>query len=554
MEKWAITIEDVLSRDVFRNAKLVAGLIGVQREIKWTHILEAGDIESFINGGELILTTGSGIQFDSPEGIPYIEKLKNKNVAGICIELGTNIKKIHPDIIQYGNDHNFPLIVFNEIVKFVDITQDLHTLIINNHHHMLSQLNIFSKTVNELSLLPNGILKILKELYLHMNIDILFMTDDTKNYYYPPKAKDDCDFFQTLIEKTSSTKQYGKFLQDSHYYLIFPIKGLGHTWGYLCLKHKSSELDEFSFSLIDRANLAIAQIMLRNRTIEERKQNQEEDIIRRLIQGKNCDGTEIQKVLPAPAKNLNYRLFLIQNHNFETNTNREDWEEIKLQQSIIIRSLFRKGGCIPAISISKDKIVVIASFYKNDKAEKDTDRFQKISEEIKRIEEKNIFYGNQCTIGISNLKQDYNTLDSSYREAKNVILIQSFNLIQTYFYENIGVYRVLLEMLEHDSLHTFVQEYLGPILNYDKQTKGELLLTLSTYLQCLGSKKLTAERLYIVRQTLYHRLEKISNLLGEDFMNPVNRQAIELAVTAYHLLEYKELQKEGTSHRTLVFS
>ena len=35
---------------------------------------------------------------------------------------------------------------------------------------------------------------------------------------------------------------------------------------------------------------------------------------------------------------------------------------------------------------------------------------------------------------------------------------------------------------------------------------------------CNGSKKETAEQLYVVRQTLYHRLEKLEELLGTDFM------------------------------------
>ena len=85
MEKWSIQVKDVLSRDLFQHAVVVAGKNGLHREIKWTHILESGDMESFINGGELILTTGSGVKFDSPEGLSHLDKLLNKNVAGICI-------------------------------------------------------------------------------------------------------------------------------------------------------------------------------------------------------------------------------------------------------------------------------------------------------------------------------------------------------------------------------------------------------------------------------------------------------------------------------------
>ena len=39
------------------------------------------------------------------------------------------------------------------------------------------------------------------------------------------------------------------------------------------------------FSLLDRAALAITQILLRNRTIEERKQKMEDEFVRNLLNG-----------------------------------------------------------------------------------------------------------------------------------------------------------------------------------------------------------------------------------------------------------------------------
>ena len=55
------------------------------------------------------------------------------------------------------------------------------------------------------------------------------------------------------------------------------------------------------------------------------------------------------------------------------------------------------------------------------------------------------------------------------------------------------------------------------------------------YLQCKGSKTETAEQLHIVRQTLYHRIDKIYELIGNDFMDPYKRQAIEVAISAYEI-------------------
>lgn len=69
-----------------------------------------------------------------------------------------------------------------------------------------------------------------------------------------------------------------------------------------------------------------------------------------------------------------------------------------------------------------------------------------------------------------------------------------------------------------------------------KKNNGQLLETLEVYLQTNGSKQETARRLYIVRQTLYHRIRKIESLLGEDFMNGEKRLALEFMLLARKFL------------------
>ncbi|MGJ9457431.1 PucR family transcriptional regulator [Oceanobacillus sp. CF4.6] len=536
MNQWKVTIKDVLSREIFKSSKLVAGEGGLNREIKWTHILEMKEFESFVNGEELILTTGTHIQLDSTDSIPLIEKLIKKNVSGICIELGTNVNKIDPEVIQFVNKQDFPIIVFEQIVKFVDITQDLHTLIINHHHQMLIKLNTISIKFNEHSLSPNGIIKILKDLYLFFNCEVLLITDETKTFYYPPNLKKRNKYIHSLIEEPITLKPYKHYLLEDEQYTVFPIKGLGHSWGNLCLQVGHINLDEFAFSIIDRASLAIAQIMLRDRTIEERKQNQEEEIVQNLLYGKH-HSAEINKVLPTPAHNLYYRLFLIETTNSsDINRNETDWEEVKLQRSIIVKSIFKKQGFFPLLLVTKDHIAAIASFYMSKETKKDTERFMHVLRDLKNLQDKNILNYEKCDFGISSLENDFTFMVKSYKEAKNVLLIQKSNISNVLFYEQIGVYRILIDLFNNGDLDAYVHDYLGAILDYDKRTKSELLETLSTYLNCMGSKKETAERLFIVRQTLYHRLEKIEELLGENFREPSNRQALELAISALNLL------------------
>ncbi|MEN1968725.1 PucR family transcriptional regulator [Lentibacillus sp. N15] len=532
ISKFELTIRDVLQRKTFKNAKVIAGDKGLNKQVKWTHILETNQFDSLINGGELILTTGAGLKLGSST---EFRNLMNRNAAGICIEIGTHVDHISDEIIHLANEYHFPIIIFKCFVKFVDITQDLHSLIIDQHHQMLNQLNELSTKFNELSLLPNGILKILQELHTYLKKGALYITDETRSYYYPPEIKYIEENIRKRFSDLDDHQPKDKLITlDEERYALVPVKGLGQIWGYLCLPVEGNIMEEFLFSVMDRAALAIAQIMLRNRTIEERKQNREDKIVRDLLHGKKHESDELHSIFPLSTKEFYYRLILIQTNQPETTVDEDDWNETKLQRSVLFRSLFKQHGFHPVVSVSKSDTAIIASFKMKDDTDQQKHKFSSLAQAITNMQAKNIFDGGACLFGISKVNREISSLSMSYQEAKKVLFLQRANIASSIFYENIGVYQLLLDH-KGEHLHTYIEDCLAPLIKYDQDTNSELLRTLEVYLDCRGSKKEAAEQLFIVRQTLYHRLRKMEELLGKDFMEPSNRLSLEMAIKAYYV-------------------
>lgn len=540
MNKLKLTVRDVLSRDSFKNAKVVAGREGLDRQVKWSHVLEVKEFDALINGGEMILTTGVSLQLDLPSQLKYLSRLIEKDVACFCIEVGTYFKVIPPEIIELADKHAFPFIVFEKTVKFVDITQDLHTFIINQHHQMLYQLDTLSRKFSTLSLAPNGILKILQELNQFFLHNILFIGDDAKPYYYPSNIKELEANIREHLENSPKVSLKQKFFKlDNQTFAIMPVSGLGQTWGHLCLEVKEPPSDEFPFLILDRAALAIAQILLRNRTIEERKQNSEDEFVRSLLNGRDFKKDDLQSFLPSTSRNMYFRVFIIQLNVLEMNLGEGDWEEIKLQQSMMIRALFKRNGFFPAVSSSKNEIVIIASFIAADHLINETDRFSQIIENIVKLRENNFIDGTRCTFGVSTVCKEVSNVKKGYEEAGKVLQMRESGITKSCFYDDLGIFKLLLLLSNENQLEAYVQEYLSTIFEYDQKMDSNLYETLCVYLECSGSKKDTADRLFIVRQTLYHRIEKLESLLGEDFMAPTNRLALESAIMASKLLMNK---------------
>ena len=117
---------------------------------------------------------------------------------------------------------------------------------------------------------------------------------------------------------------------------------------------------------------------------------------------------------------------------------------------------------------------------------------------------------------------------NSYTTAKDTLEIRWKSQELSYFYEDLHLQHLILQLQKNPSIMDMVAEYINPLIEYDLKHNSKLVETLKVYLQTNGLKKETSERLFIVRQTLYHRLEKIEQLLGHDFMKPEKRLALEL--------------------------
>ncbi|MGP7818027.1 PucR family transcriptional regulator [Niallia sp. 01092] len=533
MKELELTVSDVLKRKTFDKAKLLAGKNGLKRKIKWSHILEVKDMERFVNGGELILTTGINLQLDAQIQLEYVSKLIDLDTACLCIEMGSCITSIPKNVLELADERNYPIIIFEETVKFVEITQDLHTVIINQHHQRITDLDRLSNHFNKLSLQPNGMLKILQELHHYFQHPAFFLCHDSESYYYPSNQKQtECIIHSYLQEENFNIGDKRFVSLQHHSFVTVPVRVFEQIWGYIFLEINEFFYNDFYLLVLDRAAIAISQILLRYRTMEERKQNVEEEFIRTLLSDKSINNNQIRSLFPIHYPQTGYRIICWAIDSI-ADLNRSLWNESKVQISMMLRSLFQQKGFHPIISVRPHEIIAIVFTPPIFTTETEQNKWEQLANTFLFID--SAYFPAHPYFGISSISRDISSVKKGYEEALSVLSLKKNNLIKNHFFEEIGIYRLLLPLQKSGELKNYIDNYLGKLLAYDAKNDSQLLKTLAVYLECSGSKKESADRLFIVRQTLYHRIEKIESLLGKDFMNPANRLAIETAIQAYYL-------------------
>ncbi len=143
----------------------------------------------------------------------------------------------------------------------------------------------------------------------------------------------------------------------------------------------------------------------------------------------------------------------------------------------------------------------------------------------------------RLSIGVGNPCYNLSDYRRGFAEANDALQMgQSLNRDGgvTYF-NDLGVYRYLYKIARMDDLRDVYQEQVARIFNYDRRKGTDLLDTLETYLECAGNLTKTSSRLFVHRNTLIQRLERLQSLCEIDLQERSNWLTLQVAIKVFKL-------------------
>jgi Sugar diacid utilization regulator len=522
-----LTVRDILQRPLFQKAETIASEEALGRTVRWVHIMEVTQVGKLLSGNELILSTGIAWHNDEELSLSFLRQLIDSGASGLCIELGTYTTKPSDAMIELAKSENFPLLFFHEEVRYIDITQDLHAYFIHQHHRMVYELEALSTKLNQLLLSGKGIMPLLKLLHHTTGVQVAFFPLNAEAQFMPPMPRAKAEaFYEQWI--------YGEMFAASplkHNLAHRPILALDHLFADLLLQSEQ-ELSEFQILALDRCATALAQEMMRTKYMEERRRYKDEMWVTDWLGGKHAD-REVRAYISSikPAAKL-YGLIVCA---FRLNVKLAEWkegEELLIQKNMVARAIFEGEGYLLLPAILHDHIVFV--LIDQMKQLKWKERLLRAIDRLRRTERNPDIALFSGTLGVGKYLTDLSRAQEGYESAQETIVIQTdIGPLNSPFFDDLHTYRIISGLKRTGMLPALIEEYIGPLARYDQEKNGQLLKTLKVFLSLSGSKQDTARELFIVRQTLYHRLDKIAALLGDDYLAADKRLAIELALSAY---------------------
>jgi PucR family transcriptional regulator, purine catabolism regulatory protein len=491
---WLSTLLD----DPGLGLEVVAGHAGidVRGPVRWAHISDTPDPTPWLEGGELLLTTGLGVK-DSPDlQRRLVSGLAERGVVAVGFGTGVSLPEVPPAMIAAADDHQLPLFTVPYEVPFIAVTRRVAHHTFAEHYATLRSAVDLHRQVLAAVVAEQGVAAVLATVGRAMPGAALLAFD----FAGQELARHDP---QLLVGDEVSEIWAAAHPESRAGSAVSPssetVRGLVVTSGPVRLGPDveavvvavtEAPLVEHEELLFEQGLAGVSLELSRGRSVREATRTRVDELLEEVVSGRSTTGSieralERLGVLPAGP----YRVLAI---------GRPDgFGEARLCSVVedallpVGRALVgRLDGTVHALVLDGDG---------------DADRV------VAALRSRG---WSTPTVGRSRPKRDLEALRAAIREANVALSLDTPAAVRDV--DQLGLPGLLAGMRDDLGATDFVTQVLGPVLDHDQRESSHLLVSLRAYLAHGCRPGPAAEELCVHRHTLAYRLDRIRDLTGRD--------------------------------------
>ena len=548
----AYTVRKLLESEQFPKMKLLCGEKGLDLEVKGIRIIEIEDMERYLTGGEILITSFQVyLSCNDREVEQHFEDLVKSDISGFIVKkrkeydptgrrlslLEKHCKKYEIPLVEISEDSYYWGIIRYVIMqvfdkatarlKYFKITHDnFNTFILNNN----GSCNTASNIIKFLSVMIENPVVLY---YGNLNCMVSTNSDNSKLIL--------SDEIQPYKPNIITKFQYMKQMKGSCVQYVVKFAILSEVEIYITITEENRGLTELDYMAIENAIINLQYGFLSEFAQDEVKKKYQRDLIHNILNGllSSKEMTEAAAQLGMKESDT-YRV--VDFHTITKNVQRKYTKEQLHEVGVIEGELMH---LLPDALIYRnmDQIVMIQQV-DSDQTELE---YQKEMEEIEEVIQQSILYRKKDTdfqIGIGKSVEGYQRLKESYHEASQAIkYIEIIRLVtgdknkSVVHYSNLGFFQIFGKVDDMTELERCIPETLKKLYLYDDEHKGELITTLQMYLRNNQSIKKTAGAMFVHYRTISYRLEKIKQISGINFDNANEVLAVSNGLIIYKMLK-----------------
>ena len=548
----AYTVRKLLESEQFPKMKLLCGEKGLDLEVKGIRIIEIEDMERYLTGGEILITSFQVyLSCSDREVEQHFEDLVKSDISGFIVKkrkeydptgrrlslLEKHCKKYEIPLVEISEDSYYWGIIRYVMIqvfdkdtarlKYFKITHDsFNTFILKNN----GSSNTASDIIKFLSIMIENPVVLY---YGDLNCMVSTNSDNSKLIL--------SDEIQPYKPNIITKFQYMKQMKGSCVQYVVKFAILSEVEIYITITEENRELTELDYMAIENAIINLQYGFLSEFAQNEVKKTYQRDLIHNILNGllSSKEMTEAAAQLGMKESDT-YRV--VDFHTIKKNVQRKYTKEQLHEVGVIEGELMH---LLPDALIYRnmDQIVMIQQVDSNQTELE----YQKEMEEVEDVIQRSILYRKKDTdfqIGIGKSVEGYQRLKESYQEASRAIkYIDIIRLVtgdknkSVVHYSSLGFFQIFGKVDDMTELERCIPETLKKLYLYDDEHKGELITTLQMYLRNNQSIKKTAGAMFVHYRTISYRLEKIKQISGINFDNANEVLAVSNGLIIYKMLK-----------------
>ncbi len=572
-----LTIRDLFEIKAIDGLKIVAGEKGINNEISIVNIIENPEAFDWLSPNELLLSTGYIFKDNEQLQNRIIKELSEINCAGLVIKMKRYFDKIPQNMIDEANRLGLPLLelpfeyTLSRVISIINEKASGRYDLLNRKaldmHNLFFRITLEGGGIERISSLlsatiGNPIVLVDRDWKLlhfteHQDnkVPLAYCIDIVKNRSVFSKS-----FLNSIPNDISEMKKSIKRI----YHIegmeikcrILPVAVANQIYGYIVVWQTVRELTEFDYIILEKASTIMALERIKAKEIEEVKLKIRQDFFDDLLTGKITSSESIQTLSELHGLNYQYK-YLCMVVNIES-------QEPSVSQDFIARKVHLENKARKCVELvyehSKFITGEITCFHRNNRIiiligqnesrpSISVQEAKKYGNDIFEILNK---YAQQTTflIGIGSQYDTLHLLHKSFSEANESIrLMQKFDEKGgVSHFEDHSVYHLLDSNIKGIELEAFFIKSLGAIYEHDRLHETSYIVTLENFFHNNLNISETAKAMFLHRNTLIYRIEKIKEILNSDLKNSDELLQIQLALKIFRLLNKNQgtaLTQEG---------
>ncbi len=501
----------------------VVGGGSLDRPVRWVHVSELPDVAKLLVGRELILTTGQALADTDAAGVEYLESLALAGVSGLVIELGTYLQELPLLIGETADRLGLPIIALHRIVRFVEITEAVHRVIVADQYAELEFARTVHETFTALSVRRASLAEIVKTAAGMLDASVVL--EDLTHRVLALTARHTAT--STLLDHWESTSR----LLPDHDANVVPVGPHTQRWGRLVLR--SSRVPTTRARMVlERA----AQTLTLHRMIERDRfglhRQAQTGLIDDMITGRltdERDAVALAATLGLTRRSRYVPLAIDVSAATESDPVAHQRRTAALLDAALHGVALAKATALAAPDHGHRVILILALPRTGDLDDLLTTVCTTMLAEIRRVPGTD-----RAVIGAGS---DSDSLLDTARELSQAAHVAEVALslptsTPRPFYRSGDVrLRGLLSLIRDEpGVQRFAETELSALLRHDISQATDLTRTLRQFLDLAGNKTELAKRLNISRPTLYDRLSRIERILDVDLDNGETRTSLHTAL------------------------